>query len=208
MLRAAVVTMLAMVKRTNRALLASAVTLCAATLLATSAYAQSPNASPQGKGHAADDAKKAGTPAAAKADDKKADDKKADDKKADKADDKKGDDKGKMGSDHASRVAKQHEDQKAQLHSMLKGPMDAPVKEELRRHAERLARLDRIKAVATEAKDTDAVDRATKLTVKENARHDKWMEKHVATVAAAPGAVAPGATAVPAAAPDTKGGAK
>ena len=49
-----------------------------------------------------------------------------------------------------------------------------------------------IKVVATEAKDTDAVDRAGKLLGKENARHDKWMEKHVAVAApAVPAAVTP-----------------
>ena len=58
---------------------------------------------------------------------------------------------------------------------MLKGPLDVPVKEELRRHAERVARIERIKAVATDAKDNDAMDRAGKLIGKENARHDKWM---------------------------------
>ena len=183
----------------NRVLLVSA-----AMLLASTAYGQSPNASPQGKGHAADEAKKAAAPGA-KPDEKakdKADDKKADEKK---------DEKGKSGSDRASRVAKQHEDQKAKLQGMLKGPMVASVKEELRRHAERTARIERIKAVATEAKDTDAVDRAGKLLGKENARHDRWMEKHVATAAAAaaPGAAAPGtAVAVPPTTPAAKGDSK
>jgi hypothetical protein len=146
--------------------------VCAATLLATNAYAQSPNAAPPAK---TDKTEK-------KADDKKADDKKVDDKKADE--------KGKSGSDRASRVAKQHEDQKAKLQGMLKSPMDAPLREELRRHAERAARIERIKTVATDAKDNDSIDRAQKLLAKENARHDKWMEKHVATTT------------------DTKGGAK
>jgi len=189
----------------NRALLVSA-----AMLLASSAFGQSPNASPQGKSHGADEGKKGNAPGA-KADDKKGDDKKADDKKGDdkKADDKKADDKGKSGSDRASRVAKQHEDQKAKLHGMLKGPMDASVKEELRRHAERVARIERIKAVATEAKDTDVVDRAGKLLGKENARHDKWMDKHVATAAAVPAAVtATGAAPATPAAPAAKGDVK
>ncbi len=151
----------------NRALLVSA-----AMLLASSVSAQSPNASPQGKSHGAEEGKKGGGPNGMKPDEKaKGDDKKGDDKK--------GDDKGKSGSDHAARVAKQHEDQKAKLQGMLKGPMDASVKEELRRHAERVARIERIKVVATEAKDNDAVDRAGKLIGKENARHDNWMVKHV-----------------------------
>ena len=173
----------------NRTLLVSA-----AMLLASSAFAQSPNASPQGKAHGADEGKKAAAPGAksdekAKADDKKGDDKKGDDKKGDDKKTDKADDKGKSGSEHASRVAKQHEDQKAKLQGMLKGPMNAPVKEELRRHAERVARIERIKTVAAEAKDNDAVERAGKLIGKENARHDRWMEKHVATAAVAPAAV-------------------
>jgi hypothetical protein len=191
----------------NRALLVSA-----ALLLASTAFAEPPNAGPQGKGHGSDEAKKAGGKPEdrAKGDDKRGDDKKVDDKKGDdkKVDDKKVDDKGKSGSDHAARVAKQHEDQKAKLQGMLKGPIDASVKEELRRHAERVARIERVKAVATDAKDNDAVDRAGKLIGKENARHDKWMEKHVAT-AAAPGAVVPAAV-VPAtpATPAAKGDVK
>jgi hypothetical protein len=152
-------------KHLNRALLISA-----ATLLAASAYGQSTNATPPGNAHAADGAKKTG--------DIKTDDKpKADDKA-------KGDDKGKSASDHAARVAKEHADEKAKLSTTLKGPMDSAVKEELRRHAERVARLERIKSLAEAAKDADAVDRATKLTAKEDARHDKWMEKHAAMPAA------------------------
>ena len=161
------------------------------------AFGQSPNASPQGKSHGADEGKKAGGKPEGKdkGDDKKGDDKKGDDKKPDEK--AKGDDKGKAGSDHAARVAKQREDQKAKLQGVLKGPVDASVKEELRRHAERVARIERIKAVAIEAKDTDAADRAGKLLGKENARHDKWMEKHVASAAAAPATAAPAAPAAP-----------
>ncbi len=176
----------------NRALLISA-----AMLLTSSAFAQSPNASPQGKSHGADEGKKGAAPGAKPDEKAKGDDKKADDKKSD--------DKGKAGSDHAARVAKQHEDQKAQLQGMLKGPMDASVKEELRRHAERVARIERIKVVATDAKDTDATDRAGKLLGKENARHDKWMEKHVAAAAGTPAAVPAMAAPV---APATKGDVK
>lgn len=167
----------------NRALKISGV-LSAAMLLASTAFAEPPNAGAQGKGHGAEEAKKDGGSSA-----------KLDDKAKDKAD--KAEDKGKSASERASRVAKQHEDQKAKLQGMLKGPLDASVKEELRRHAERVARIERIKTVATDAKDTDATDRAAKLIGKENARHDKWMEKHVATTAAAtPAAVAPAAAAV------------
>ena len=53
-------------------------------------------------------------------------------------------------------------------------PMSEAMKEELSRHARRLARLERIKALAVEAKDTAVVERVTKLIEKENARHDKF----------------------------------
>jgi hypothetical protein len=209
-------------KRTNlkRALLASAALL----LVTTSAYGQSEKANPHAKANAADPAHKAGAPAAnpatpaanpaapapgAKADEAK---KNLDDKdKKDKAGEAKG--MGHEVGDRASRKAKQLEDQKAKLRASLKGPMDEAAKQELRRHAERVARLERIKSLAETAKDTDVAERATKLLAKENARHDKWMEKLAAnpgggTPAAAPGAPgAPGAPAAPAA-PDSKGGAK
>jgi hypothetical protein len=180
----------------KRAFMISAA-LSAALLVASTAFAEPTNAGAPGKPHGSDEGRKGG--AGARTDDK---DKKADDK------DKKADDKGKSGSDRAARIAKQHEDQKAKLQSTLKGPMDASVKEELRRHAERVARIERIKAVATDAKDNDAVERSAKLVGKENARHDKWLEKHVGT-AGTPAAVTP-AAAVPAAAtaPAPKGDVK
>jgi hypothetical protein len=155
-----------------------------AVLLASTASAQAPNANAnananaQGKGHAADPAKQAGA-AGAKADDKpKADDKaKGGDEKGAKADDK--------AAERAARKSKEHEAQKAKLRGMLKGPADDALKQELRRHAERVARLERIKTVASDAKDNDTSERANKLLAKENARHDKWMEKASASPAAA-----------------------
>jgi len=173
------------VKRMMRVHLNRAFLICATTLLASSAYGQSPNANPQaqGKGRSADEAKKAG--------DEKA---KAGDDKA-----KAGDDKDKGASDRAARIAKEHGEEKAKLTTMLKGPMDSAVKEELRRHAERTARIARIKSLADTAKDADASDRATKLQAKEDARHDKWMAKHVATPSTTPAATP---------AIDTKGGAQ
>jgi hypothetical protein len=65
---------------------------------------------------------------------------------------------------------------KKKVEAALKGqPMAMAMKEELKRHARRLARLERAKGVADEAKDTDTVTRVDKLIEKENARHDKWM---------------------------------
>jgi hypothetical protein len=121
-------------------------------------------------------------------DDKKADDKKADDKKAD---DKKGDDKAKndKDGDRAAFVRAQHDAERAKIAAVLHGPMNDAMKEELKRHARRIARLERIKALATEAKDTDAVTRATKLIDKENARHDKWIAQSAMAAQANPNPV-------------------
>ena len=58
----------------------------------------------------------------------------------------------------------------------LKGKaMHPSLKEELKRHARRLARLDRVEAIAKDSKDDDSLARVKKLIEKENARHDKWM---------------------------------
>ena len=60
-----------------------------------------------------------------------------------KGDDKavKGDDKS---ADRTARKAKEHEAQKAALTATLKAPADDALKAELRKHAERVARLERI----------------------------------------------------------------
>ncbi len=61
--------------------------------------------------------------------------------------------------------------------------MAAALREELRRHARRLARLERVKDVAEDEKDTATVERVGKLIQKENARHQKWMENFRAKAA-------------------------
>jgi hypothetical protein len=172
----------------NRKPLMGALLVAAVSLLATGAYAQTNTASPQGKANAADKAAGAGD----KAGEKKADnaakpgDNKGTENKADKPGDKPGDkadDKGKSegaGGDRAARKAKERDALKEKLKGKLKGPMDEAMKQELRRHAERLAKLERIKAVATTEKDTANAEKATSLIAKENARHDKWMDKYAA----------------------------
>jgi len=88
--------------------------------------------------------------------------------------------------DEASRAARRAERQKrrmAQRAEMrkritgaLKGrPMAMAMKQELKRHARRVARLERIKELAEAAKDEDSLARVAKLMEKENARHEKWM---------------------------------
>lgn len=55
--------------------------------------------------------------------------------------------------------------------------MTEALRQELRRHAERSARLERIKAVAEAEDDKDTLERVTKLIAKENERHDRWMSR-------------------------------
>src|SRR5262245_55420384 len=77
--------------------------------------------------------------------------------------------------DRLQRRKTQQEAERAKIADRLHGqPMSEAIKEEMSRHARRLARLERIKALATEAKDTAVVDRVNKLIEKENARHDKF----------------------------------
>src|SRR5262249_22291606 len=98
------------------------------------------------------------------------------DKAADKAD--KAADKAKSADDRLARKLKEHDAQREKLKAMLKGPIDEAMRQELRRNAERLARLERIKTIAQTEKDTATVDKVTALITKENARHDAWMAKH------------------------------
>jgi hypothetical protein len=133
----------------------------AATLVAIGAYAGDP--SPQGKANGAEKA-------AEKAD-----------KKADKADE-----KAKAVEDRALRKQKEHTELREKLKSTLKAPMDAATKQELRRHAEMLARLERVKSLAQADKDGATADKATALVAKENARHDAWMSKHASTLTPTP----------------------
>jgi uncharacterized low-complexity protein len=67
---------------------------------------------------------------------------------------------------------------KAKLGKTLKGkPAPVALKEELKRHARRIARLERIAAIAKDEKDDAVAGRVTKLVEKENARSAKWMAK-------------------------------
>jgi hypothetical protein len=77
--------------------------------------------------------------------------------------------------DHAARLKAQHDLERQQLATVLHGPMTEGVRQDLRQHAERVAKLERIRSLALDAKDNATVDRATKLLEKENARYEKWM---------------------------------
>lgn len=162
----------------NRTHLKGALVVAAALLLATEAQAQNPQAAtPAAK--AGDKADKAAEKAADKVE-------KAGDK-AEKAIDK-ASDKARMAEDRTARKAREHDAQREKLKGVLKGPVDDSLKQELRRHAERVARLERIKALAMTEKDTASSEKASTLLGKENDRHDKWMTKHAATGTAAGGA--------------------
>jgi hypothetical protein len=165
-----------------------ALLIAAATLLATGAWAQNPNAASHGKANAADKVEKAADKAEKAADkaEKAAD-------KADKAT-KDGKDavdpsKSKTADDRAARKAKEHDAQREKLAATWKGPVSDALRQELRRHAERLARLERIKAVADAEKDKESAEKATKLVAKENERHDKWMNKNVPVLGVTPATV-------------------
>jgi hypothetical protein len=163
----------------NRKQLLGATLLAAASLIAmsagTDAQAQQGKAdkAANGAANAADKAGNAADKAANAAN--KAGDKaeKAGEKAADKAEA-----KGNSAEARADRKAKQHDAQREKLKGMLKGPMDEALKQELRRHAERVAKLERIQSVATTEKDKASDEKATKLLAKENERHEKWMSKH------------------------------
>ncbi len=82
--------------------------------------------------------------------------------------------------------AKEHRAEiKKKVEEKLKGqPMTTALKEELKRHARRISRLNRAKDVAQEANDTETVGRIDKLIAKENGRHDGWMGKFEVKAAA------------------------
>jgi hypothetical protein len=190
----------------NRKHVQGVLLLAAASLFAVGAYAQNPHAAPQGKANAADPATKADKDKGEKKELKAADDKVG---AAAGAGKETGLAKGKSVEERAERKAKEHDAQRQKLSTMLKAPMTETLKQELKRHAERVARLERIKVVAETEKDKDTAEKATKLLAKENERHEKSMSKVVAATEPAAGAVpafaTPGAT--PAAA-GTQGGAK
>jgi hypothetical protein len=78
--------------------------------------------------------------------------------------------------ERATRQRAQRDAERAKVTAALKGQaMTDGMKQELRRHAQRIARLQRIKELAANDKDDATTGRVDKLVEKENARHDKWM---------------------------------
>lgn len=86
----------------------------------------------------------------------------------------------------------------------FKRPADIPpdIRNELRHHAQRLARLQRIRAVAQEKSDQPVLARADKLLALEQERHQKKMRAHWDALAQAKAAAGPAADPKAAAAPD------
>jgi hypothetical protein len=77
--------------------------------------------------------------------------------------------------DRAVRLKAEHDAERQQLAGVLHAPLTDAMKLDLRQHAERVAKLERIRSLASDAKDTATVDRASKLLEKENARYEKWI---------------------------------
>jgi hypothetical protein len=77
--------------------------------------------------------------------------------------------------DRAVRVKAQQDSERQQLRTALRAPMTDAQKQDLRLHAERVAKLERIKSLAADAKDAATVDRATKLLDQESTRYEKWL---------------------------------
>jgi hypothetical protein len=146
----------------------------AALLLSSGATAQSSQAAPPAKGNAAATTQHA-------VDKPTSGDKSAAEGKTDPKGDLKADAKGKTAdpaakeADRAVRLKVQHDAERERLRGLLQAPMTETQKQDLRRHAQRVAKLERIKALALDAKDSATAERADKLLEKENARHEKWM---------------------------------
>jgi hypothetical protein len=54
-------------------------------------------------------------------------------------------------------------------------PLSDALKQEMQQYSRRVARLERVKALAMEAKDNAVVERVNKLIVKETSRHDRFL---------------------------------
>lgn len=81
------------------------------------------------------------------------------------------------------RASEQRSRAKEHLQKYRKGPAAEAVVQQQERHAERMAKFDRIRALATEKGDTKTLARLDKLQAKEEARFQGWLEKSVAAKA-------------------------
>ncbi|MCL2725307.1 MAG: hypothetical protein FWD69_12820 [Polyangiaceae bacterium] len=80
--------------------------------------------------------------------------------------------------ERAARRAKEQAEARQRLATQWKGPPNDALRQELRTHADRIARLERIKVVADMEHDRVSSAKAAQLIDKENMRHDKWMRTY------------------------------
>lgn len=66
---------------------------------------------------------------------------------------------------------------KSRLRKQLKRPITADVAAQQKLHALRIAKLERIKALAEAERDSRTLERVGSLTAKENSRFAKWLER-------------------------------
>ena len=184
--------------KTSRTALALAAIVAAATPAAAEPpKGHAPTKAAEHAEKAADKAEKHADKAADKAE--KAEDR-AEKKGTDKAEDKaeKAENRAEKAADHAddkareakhaarhaervSRVKAEREELRTKIKAALKGRAFTPaMKEQLTRHARRIARLDRVKELAAAANDTEATARVDKLIARENARQEKWLSNAAA----------------------------
>jgi hypothetical protein len=86
--------------------------------------------------------------------------------------------------------AKLHAKEMERAHLVKKGYVIAPVKlrGEWRKHAQRIAKLRRIRELAAAADDSATAVRADSLIAKENERHEHWIDKRRGEPSAPPAA--------------------
>ena len=78
--------------------------------------------------------------------------------------------------DRRRRRLRAQEQRRQRLSKFVKdGKLPPPLLQEVKRHARRIARIDRIEDVAAEKNDVDALARIEKLRDKERARHQKFI---------------------------------
>ena len=84
---------------------------------------------------------------------------------------------GRMVDDRAARLARERAEERQRLAAQWRwhGPPNEAFRKEMRTHADRIARLQRIKFIAEAENDRASAIKAAKLIERENARHDRWM---------------------------------
>ena len=80
----------------------------------------------------------------------------------------------------AVRRQREHAALREKLTASWSGPINDGLRKELRRHAGLVARLHRVKAIANGENDNVSAERATKLLMKENDRHERWLTDNIA----------------------------